>query len=152
MGFGGFSMMSERRREKAPTPPLIVVAALLGALAAFPSRAQDASPPESPLRSLLKGAGLATDVAPPPDFVVQSRPAQAPAAIPAFAIPPEPPGKVKTAKELEAMDGDLEAVGKRHDALRAAYPPAARAVAAAAAAKKAKAKNRPADNSPIPTF
>ncbi len=144
--------MSGRRRENARTAPLIVVATLLGTLAAVPSRAQDAPQPDSPLRSLMKGAGLVTDVAPPPDFVQQSRPAQQPASIPVFTTPAEPPGKVKTVKELQAMDGDLEAVGKRHDALRAAYPPSAKAVAEAAAAKKAKSKNKPAHSGPLPTF
>ncbi len=75
---------------------------------------------------------------------MQSRPAQQPASIPAFTTPAEPPGTIKTAKELEAMDSDLEAVGKRHDALRAAFPPSAKAVADAAAAKKAKSEKKAA--------
>jgi hypothetical protein len=100
----------------------------------------------------MKGAGLATDVDPPPDFVVQSRPAQQPASIPAFTTPAEPPGKIKTAKEVEAMDSDLEAVARRHDALRAAYPPSAKAVAAAAAAKKDKSMNKSAAPGLVPPF
>ncbi len=151
MGFGGYWTRSARRRETRGTTPLIVVATLLGALAASPARAQDA-PPDSLFRSLMKSAGLATDVAPAPDFVTQSRPAQESAPIPVFATPVEPPGKVKTAKEVDALDGDLQAVSKRHDALRAAYPPSAKAVADAAAAKKAKSKNKPEHSGPMPTF
>ena len=48
------------------------------------------------------------------------------------------------------MDGDLEAVAKRHDALRAAFPPSAKAVAQAAAAKKAKSQDKPAASGPDP--
>jgi hypothetical protein len=145
-------MMSGLWREGMRTAPLIVVATLLGALAASPSRAQDAPQPESPLRSLMRGAGLATDVDPPPDFVVQSRPAQQPASIPVFATPAEPPGTIKTAKELDAMDSDLAAVGKTHDALRAAFPPSAKAVAEAAAAKKAKSEKKAAAGGATPKF
>ena len=98
---------------------------------------------ESAMRPLMKAAGLAADVAAPPDFVVQSRPAQAPESIPAFTTPSEPPGKIENAKGLGAVDADLEAAARRHDALRAAYPPSAEAVAEEAAAKKAKSKNNP---------
>ena len=132
--------------------PLIVVATLFGALAASPSKAQNAPQPDSPVRSLMRGMGLATDVDPPPDFVVQSRAAQQPASIPPFTTPAEPPGTVKTDKELEAMDSDLEAAGKTHDALRAAFPPAAKAVADAAAAKKAKSEKKSAAGGPSPKF
>ncbi len=151
MGFGGSSITRALRRDIMRAAASIVVATALGALAASPSRAQDA-PPASPLHTLLKGAGLTTDVDTPPDFVVQSRPAQQPAPMPVFTIPVEPQGKVKTAKELETMDGDLEAVGKAHDALRAAFPPSAKAVADAEAAKKAKAEKKAAASGPIPKF
>ena len=40
------------------------------------------------------------------------------------------------------MKGDLDSVEKRDDALRQAYPPAAKAAAEEAAAKKAKTKPR----------
>lgn len=116
-----------------------------------PSHAQDAQP-DSPLKSLLKGAGLATDVSAPPDFVVNSRPAAPAPAMPAFTAPPEPPGKAKSDKDVEAIDRDLEAVGKRHDALRAAFPPSRQAVAEAAAAKKAKSKTKPKQNGVLPSF
>jgi hypothetical protein len=138
---------------------LIVAAALLAGLGQSAPRAQDAPPaapvappPDSPLRALMKAAGLATDVAPPPDFVMQSRPAQTPDPIPPFTKPPEPPGKAKTASEVDSIDSDLEAIGKRHDALRASFPPSAKAVAEAAAAKKAKSKTKPTGNGLIPSF
>ncbi len=120
------------------------------ALAAFASPAQEASSPQdqssspSPLHSLAKTLGVATDVAPPPDFVQQSRPAEPAAEIPAFTPPDEPPGKPKSAKDIEAIGGDLESIGKRHDALLATFPPAAKAAAAAAAEKRAKTKVKPA--------
>lgn len=120
------------------------------ALAAFAAAAQEAASPQdqssspSPLHSVAKGLGFATDVAPPPDFVQQSRPAQPAAEIPAFTPPDEPPGKPKSAKDIEAISGDLESIGKRHDALLATFPPAARAAAAAAAEKRAKSKRTPA--------
>jgi hypothetical protein len=108
--------------------------------------APSSDPDQSPLHSLAKGLGFATDVAPPPDFVQQSRPAAPQQEIPVFTPPREPPGKIKSAKEVEAIDSDLEAIGKRDDALRAAYPPSARAVAAA---KKAKSKPKPALAPPL---
>ena len=98
----------------------------------------------------MKAAGLAADVDQPPDFVVQSRPAQAPESVPVFTAPAEPPGKIENAKGLGAVDADLEAAGKRHDALRAAYPPSAKAVAEEAAAKKAKSKNNPPPSDAAP--
>jgi hypothetical protein len=139
-------------REVMRTTPAIFVATLLAAFAASGARAQDATPPDSPFRALMKGAGIVTDPDEPPDFVVRSRPAQPQQSIPAFATPDEPPGKVKTAKELEELDSDLTAVGKRHDALRAAYPSSAKAVAEAAAAKKDKSKTKRAAGGLLPAL
>lgn len=110
---------------------------------AAPQVAPSDAASQSPLRPIMKAAGLATDVDEPPDFVVQSRPAQAPASMPVFTAPAEPPGKIENPKGLDAVDADLAAAGKRQDALRAAYPPSAKAVAEEAAAKKAKSKNKP---------
>jgi hypothetical protein len=148
-----------RRGVGAGSARVVVAAAFLMGLAASAPHAQDAppaappaTPPESPLRALMKAAGLATDVSPPPDFVLQSRPARDPDPIPPFTKPPEPPGKAKSATEVDAIDSDLEAIAKRHDALRAAFPPSAKAVAEAAAAKKAKSKTKPAGNGLIPSF
>ena len=84
---------------------------------AAPQVAPSDAASQSPLRPIMKAAGLATDVDEPPDFVVQSRPAQAPASMPVFTAPAEPPGKIENAKGLEAVDADLAAAGKRQDAL-----------------------------------
>ena len=152
---------------RRPAARPIVAAALLAGLGvaglgAAPSRAQEAQQAQpdsatkpqsdSALKSVLKIVGFATDVNPPPDFVQQTRPPQAPSAIPVFVKSPEPPGKPKSAKDLDAMSSDLEAISKRDDKLRASFPPAAKAMAAAAAAKAAKSKNKEARKSPIPAF
>jgi hypothetical protein len=105
------------------------------------------TPDQSPIHSLAKSFGFATDVDPPPDFVQQSRPGAPQQEIPVFTPPNEPPGKVKSAKEVEAIDDDLEAIVKRHDALRAGYAPSARAVAEA---KKVKSKPKPVAAGPAP--
>ncbi len=100
----------------------------------------------------MKIVGFATDVNQPPDFVQQSRPAAPAPLIPAFRKASEPPGEVKSKDEINAIDSDLEAISKQHDALRAAFPPSAKAMADAEAAKAAKAKNKSAQKSPIPSF
>jgi hypothetical protein len=129
--------------RRARSAALAIAAATLAVCAAS---AQEATPPQndspSPLHSLAKGLGFATDVDPPPDFVQQSRPAEAAPTIPVFKPPDEPPGKAKSAGEVQAIDDDLESIAKTHDALRAAFPPAAAAVAAAAAEKKAKSQRK----------
>jgi hypothetical protein len=141
MGLRAFSTTFSRRRIGAAA---LAVAAT--ALAACAAPAQEATPPQdessSPLHSLAKSFGFATDVEPPPDFVQQSRPAQPAAEIPVFTPPAEPPGKPKSAKEIEAIGGDLESIAKRHEALLATFPPSAKAVAAAAAEKEKKAKSK----------
>jgi len=148
VGLRAFSTIFDRR---ARAMALAFAAATLAASAA---PAQEATPPqdESPsaLHSLAKGFGFATDTDPPPDFVQRSRPAEPAADIPVYTSPPEPPGKVKSAKEIEAIGGDLESIGKRHDALTATFPPAAKAIAAAAAEKKAKSKRKPPAAGPAP--
>ena len=89
--------------------------------------------------------GFATDVAPPQDFVVKSRPvgrsrlySRLPAAARARA------GKALNDGELKAMKSDLDALQKRHDTLRLDSPPAAKALADADAAKKKPKTNAPA--------
>jgi hypothetical protein len=108
--------------------------------------AASAQQADNPLRSVAKGAakmvGFATDVGPPADFVLQSRPQGDLDFIPVFQSPPEPAKPVLNDKELKAVKGDLDSVGKAHDAIRSAFPPSAKAVAEqkAAEAKKAQAK------------
>ena len=88
----------------------------------------------------MKMMGFATDVAPPADFVLQSRPKGDLDFIPVFQPPPEPAKPALSDKELKAMKGELNSVQKRDDAVRQAFPPAVKAAAEEAAAKKAKMK------------
>jgi hypothetical protein len=85
--------------------------------------------------------GFATDVAPPADFVVKSRPAGDLNYIPVFQPPPEPTRPALRDIDLKAVKSDLDAVQKRHDALRQAYPPAVKALADEKAAN-----NKPKSN------
>jgi hypothetical protein len=103
-----------------------------------PSWAQQS---DGPVKSVAKALGFATDVGPPADFVVKSRPSGEQDYIPVFQTPPEPARPLMNAKELGALKGDLDSVEKRADAVRQAYPPSAKAVAEEEAArKKAQAK------------
>jgi hypothetical protein len=87
--------------------------------------------------------GFATDVAPPADFVVKSRPISDPDYIPVFQPPPEPALPALKDIDLKAVKSDLDTLQKRHDALRQAYPPAAKALADGEAAKKKPKTNAP---------
>jgi hypothetical protein len=110
----------------------------LGSVAASGAHAQDA---DSPVKNVMKMLGFATDLPEPPDFIVKSRPAAEPDYIPVFQSPPEPARPILGDKDLKAMRGDLDSVTKRHDAIRGAFPPSAKAVAEQKAeAKKAEAK------------
>ncbi len=94
---------------------------------------------DNPLKSVMKMLGFATDVGKPADFVLKSRPRKEPDYIPVFQPPPEPARPVLKDKELGALKGDLDSVEKQADAIRTAFPPAAKAVAEEQAqAKKAK--------------
>lgn len=95
---------------------------------------------DSLLKSGMKMLGFATDVAPPADFVLQSRPKGDLDYIPIFQPPPEPAKPALNDKELKAVRGDLDSTQKRDDAVRQAFPPAVKAAAEEAAAKKAKSK------------
>ena len=97
---------------------------------------------DSLLKSAAKVAGFATDVAPPADFVIQSRPQADQDFIPVFQPTPEPAKPKMSDKDLKSVKGDLDSVEKAHDAIRKGFPPAAKALAEqqAAAAKKAQAK------------
>jgi hypothetical protein len=98
---------------------------------------------DSPVKSVMKLLGFATDPPPAQDFVVKTRPQKEPDYIPVFQPPPEPAKLVLKDKELNALKGDLDSVEKRADAARAAFPPAAKAVAEEQAQAKA-AKKTPA--------
>jgi hypothetical protein len=126
--------------KSAPSKCALIAALAVCLIAAEPLRAED-----SFVRSVAKSAGFATDPAPPADFVVTSRPSEELAPIPVFKTPEEPPSKVKSKSELKAMDADLDSVAKKHDTLRAAFPPTAKAMAEQQAAQKPKPrKTKPA--------
>ncbi len=97
----------------------------------------------NPVKSVMKVLGFATDAPPAQDFVVKTRPEKEPDYIPVFQPPPEPAKPVLKDKELNALKGDLDSVEKRADAVRAGFPPAAKAVAQEQAQAKA-AKKTPA--------
>lgn len=75
--------------------------------------ASPATAAASLLDDLGRSAGLVAPTPDMPDFVKASRPATPPPPLPAFAAPPEPRSKVKSAQELKAMDADLEGAGAR---------------------------------------
>jgi hypothetical protein len=125
---------------------LAVLGALAIAVAASPACAQDQ---DSVWRSIAKKTGVATDVDPPADFVVKSRPAEPAGPMPVFGTPDEPNSKVMTPKELRAMDADLDSASKKHDVLRAGFAPSAKAVAEAKARAAEKAKGKK-DAKPTP--
>jgi hypothetical protein len=114
----------------------------LAALAASGS-AGFAQESDSLLKKGAKLLGFATDVAPPADFVVNSRPAGGVDFVPVFQPPPEPARPAMKANDLTLLKGDLEAVGKQADVLRRAYPPAAKALAEQEAAKKKQQSTAP---------
>jgi hypothetical protein len=117
----------------------------LFALAALFASGSDvyAQQQDSILKQVFKVFGFATDVAPPADFVVKSRPASDPDFIPVFQPPPEPALPALKDIDLKAVKSDLDALQKKHDALRQAYPPAAKALADEEAAKKKPKTNAP---------
>ncbi len=110
---------------------LIAIAALVASAQAAEAQEQD-----NIFKQGAKLLGFATDVAPPPDFVVKSRPAGDLDYIPVFQPPPEPAVPALKDIDLKAVKTDLDSLQKRHDALRQAYPPAAKALADQEAAKK----------------
>jgi len=108
------------------------------ALAAFAASAHagKAQEQDNIFKQGAKLLGFATDVAPPADFVVKSRPASDPDFIPVFQPPPEPALPALKDVDLKAVKSDLDSLQKKHDALRQAYPPAVKALADEEAAKK----------------
>ena len=98
---------------------------------------------DNPFKSVAKIVGFATDPPAAQDFVVKSRPEKEPDYIPVFQPPPEPSKPVLKDGEVNALKGDLDSVEKRANAVRAAFPPAAKAVAQAQA-QAAAAKKTPA--------
>jgi hypothetical protein len=119
-------------------PGLVALAALFASGSDVFAQQQD-----SILKQGFKIFGFATDVAPPADFVTKTRPGADPGYIPVFQPPPEPARPTLKADELKAVKSDLDATGKRHDALRQGFAPAAKAMAEQQAAQKKPKPNGP---------
>jgi hypothetical protein len=98
---------------------------------------------DSILKQAAKIFGFATDVGPPPDFVSKTRPTGDLDYIPVFQPPLEPPRPLLKDPEVKAVKGDLDGVQKQHDALRQAFPPAAKALAEEQAAQKKPSSSAP---------
>ncbi|MGO8800424.1 MAG: hypothetical protein ACLQE9_07110 [Roseiarcus sp.] len=109
-----------------------------------------AAPDDGVVKTIAKKLGMATDPGQPQDFVIKARPARPEDYVPVGRKAFERDVKVKTPEELKAIDDDLEAVRARHDALRATFAPAAKAVAEAQAAKAAKAAEKSKKPPPTP--
>jgi hypothetical protein len=127
-----------RRPAVVATVGLLAVATLTASGSA--SFAQES---DSLLKNGAKLLGFATDVAPPADFVQKSRPAGDLNFIPVFQPPPEPARPALKSPDLKTLQGDLETSRKQADALRRAYPPAAKAIAEQEAAKKKQQSTAP---------
>ena len=120
-----------RRPGRFAAAGLVALAALVASAQAGKAQEQD-----NVFKQGAKLLGFATDVAPPADFVVKSRPPSDPDFIPVFQPPPEPARPALKDIDLKAVKSDLDALQKKHDTLRQAYPPAAKALADEEAAKK----------------
>ncbi len=84
---------------------------------------------DSILKQGAKIFGFATDVGPTADFVDKTRPSSDLDYIPVFQPPPEPKRPALKNDQLKAMRSDLDGIEKEHNALRQAFPPAAKALA-----------------------
>ncbi len=115
------------------------------ALAAFVASGPEgyAQQQDSILKQAFKVFGFATDVGPPADFVAKTRPTDDLDYIPVYQPPPEPSRPAMKTDELKAVKSDLDGVGKRDNALRQAFPPAAKAMAKEQAAQKKPKSNAP---------
>jgi hypothetical protein len=117
-------------------------AGLLALAAVFTSGSgASAQQQDSLLKQAFKLFGFATDVAPPADFVSKTRPNGDLDYIPVFKPPPEPSRPTLKAPELKSMKTDLDGVEKRDDAIRQAFPPAAKALAEERAGQKKPGSN-----------
>lgn len=140
-----------RARRDGPGPRRIAaagsiaLAALLVSAHAGKAQEQDniLKQGDNILKQGAKLLGFATDVAPPADFVAKSRPPGDLDYIPVFQPPPEPARPALKEIDLKAVKTDLDGLQKKHDALRQAYPPAAKALADEEAAKKKPKTNAP---------
>jgi hypothetical protein len=127
--------------------------------AAASARAGDNTSPSAPqtqaapdqqnegfVRSIAKQAGVATDVGPPQDFVLKSRPSAPKDYVPIFRKTEEHKTKVLSPDRLKAMEAELDATGSRDAKIRDAFPPARKAYLDEQREKAAKAANKRASS------
>jgi hypothetical protein len=131
------------KRDKRAKSLIAALAAAIAVIGFAGAAHADGDVPDedSLLKKAAKAGGLATDVEPAKDFVIKTRPPNADY-VPIFRAPFEHANKAKTPAELKALEADFSSVQARHDAVRAAFAPAAKAVAEKNAADAAKAKKK----------
>ena len=128
-----------RGRTRIAIAGLLALAGLFASESAVCAQQQD-----NILKQAAKIFGFATDVGPPADFVAKAKPTGDLNYIPVFQAPPEPTRPLLKKDQLKAMKSDLDSVDKEHDALREAFPPAAKALAEEQAAQKKPKSSPPA--------
>ncbi len=145
-------MPMPRKRDKGKKILFAALSAMLAAGFCAGCASADGDNPgdDSVLKKAAKVGGFATDVGPPADFVAKSRPQGTEDYVPIFRPAFVHQNKAKTPAELKALEADFGAVQARHDSMRSAFPPAAKAVAEqkAAEAAKAKKKKKPPPDTP----
>ena len=134
-----YAESARRGPRRVATAGLLALAALFAGGSEVYAQQQD-----SILKQAFKVFGFATDVAPPQDFVTQSRPSGDLNYIPVFQPPPEPSRPAMKKDELKSVKGDLDGVQKRADTLRQGFAPAVKAMAEQQAAQKKPNSNAPA--------
>lgn len=115
---------SARRPSRTLLAGFLAVASLFALAPEVHAQQQD-----SILKQAAKIFGFATDVGPPAGFVDKTRPSGDLDYIPVFQPPPEPKRPTLKKDQLKAMKSDLDGIEKQHNALRQAFPPAAKALA-----------------------
>ncbi len=137
-------MPMPRKRDNGKKVLVATLGAMLAAILCAGCASADADNPrdDSVLKKAAKVGGFATDVGPPADFVLKSRPQETEGYVPIFRPAFVHQNKAKTPAELKALETDFGAVQARHDSMRSAFPPAAKAVAERKAAEAAKAKKK----------
>jgi hypothetical protein len=113
---------------------------------ASPSAPQTQTAPDQQdegfVRNIAKQAGVATDVGPPQDFVLKSRPSAPKDYVPIFRKTEEHKTKVLSPDRLKAMEAELDAAGDHDAKIRDAFPPARKAYLDEQRQKAAKAAKK----------
>ena len=122
-----YAESARRGPRRVATAGLLALAALFAGGSEVYAQQQDSILKQA-FKAPFKVLGFATDVAPPQDFVTQSRPSGDLNYIPVFQPPPEPSRPAMKKDELKSVKGDLDGVQKRADTLRQGFPPAVKAM------------------------